>query len=148
MALGRAPRGLSEPLVWRRGPTTGPRHVQTATTRFRREDRLRLEFATRLDATPQARLVDRTGSPLQVPVAATSRADTGDEGLRWVVAEVTLAPLAAGDYEIELELAGGVSHELCVQRRALRPPRVGGLQLVVPTLTTQRLTTNDLLAPH
>ena len=109
VALGRAPRGLSEPLVWRRGPTTGPRHVQTANTRFRREDRLRLEFATRLDGAPQARLVDRTGSPLQVPVAATSRADTGDEGLRWVVAEVTLAPLASGDYEIELELAGGVA---------------------------------------
>jgi len=109
VALGRAPRGLSEPLVWRRGPTTGPRHLQTADTRFRREDRLRLEFATRLDGTPQARLVDRTGSPLQVPVAATSRADTGDEGLRWVVAEVTLAPLASGDYEIELELAGGVA---------------------------------------
>ena len=67
VALGRAPRGLSEPLVWRRGPTTGPRYVQTATTRFRREDRLRLEFATRLDGAPQARLVDRTGSPLQVP---------------------------------------------------------------------------------
>ena len=75
VALGRAPRGLSEPLVWRRGPTTGPRYVQTATTRFRREDRLRLEFATRLDGAPQARLVDRTGSPLQVPVASTARAD-------------------------------------------------------------------------
>ena len=109
VALGRAPRALSEPLVWRRGPTTGPRHVQTASTRFRREDRLRLEFATRLDDTPQARLVDRTGSPLQVPVAATTRADRDDEGLRWVVAEVTLAPLAAGEYEIELELAGGVA---------------------------------------
>ena len=30
VAMGRAPRGLSEPLVWRRGPTTGPRFVQTA----------------------------------------------------------------------------------------------------------------------
>jgi len=62
------------------------------------------------DAAPQARLVDRTGSPLQVPVASTTRTDAGDEGLRWVVAEGTLAPLAAGDYEIELELAGGASH--------------------------------------
>jgi hypothetical protein len=109
VALGRAPRGLSEPLVWRRGPTTGPRYVQTAGTRFRREDRLRLEFATRLDGASQARLVDRTGSPLQVPVASSARADADDEGLRWVVADVTLAPLATGDYEIELELAGGVT---------------------------------------
>ena len=110
VSLGRAPRGLSDPLVWRRGPSTGPRHVQTATTRFRREDRLRLEFATRLDGAPQARLVDRTGSPLQVPVASSVRADADDEGLRWVVAEVMLAPLATGDYEIELELAGGPSN--------------------------------------
>jgi VWFA-related protein len=110
VALGRAPRGLSEPLVWRRGPSTGPRYVQTAATRFRREDRLRLEFATRLDGAPQARLVDRTGNPLQVPVTSSARADADDEGLRWVVAEVALAPLAAGDYEIELELAGGASH--------------------------------------
>jgi VWFA-related protein len=109
VALGRAPRGLSEPLVWRRGPTTGPRFVQTATTRFRREDRLRLEFATRLDSTPQARLMDRTGNPLGVPVTATSRADQEDEGVRWVVAEVVLAPLASGEYEVELELAGGVT---------------------------------------
>ena len=110
VALGRAPRGLSEPLVWRRGPTTGPRYVQTAATRFRREDRLRLEFATRLDGAPQARLVDRTGTPLQVPVSSSARADADDEGLRWVVAEVALAPLAPGDYEIELELAGGPSN--------------------------------------
>ena len=108
VTLGRAPRGLSEPLVWRRGPTTGPRYVQTASTRFRREDRLRLEFATRIDGVPQARMVDRTGSLLQVPVASTARADADDEGLRWVVADVTLAPLAAGDYEIEIELTGGV----------------------------------------
>ena len=71
---------------------------------------MRLEFATLLDGTPSARLVDRVGSPLQVPVTATTRADAGDEGLRWVVAEVALAPLAAGDYEMELELTGGASH--------------------------------------
>jgi hypothetical protein len=45
-----------------------------------------------------------------VPVTSSARADADDEGLRWVVAEVALAPLAAGDYEIELELAGGASH--------------------------------------
>ena len=91
------------------GPTTGRAMSRRPTRASAARIALRLEFATRLDGTPQARLVDRTGSPLQVPVAATSRADTGDEGLRWVVAEVTLAPLASGDYEIELELAGGVA---------------------------------------
>ena len=61
VSMGRAPRGLSEPLVWHRGPTTGPRFVQTTATRFQRQERLRLEFATLLDGTPSARLVDRVG---------------------------------------------------------------------------------------
>jgi hypothetical protein len=108
--LARAPRGLSEPLVWRRGPSTGPRFVQTATSRFQRQDRLRLEFATRLDSAPVGRLVDRTGGILQVPVVVTSRADEGEEGLRWIVAEVALAPLAQGEYEVEVEVPSGGTH--------------------------------------
>ncbi len=108
--LARAPRGLSEPLVWRRGLSTGPRFVQTATSRFQRQDRLRLEFATRLDSLPTGRLVDRAGNILQVPVVATSRPDEGDEGLRWIVAEVALAPLAQGEYEVEVEVPSGGTH--------------------------------------
>lgn len=110
VALARAPRGLSEPLVWRRGPSTGPRFVQTATSRFQRQDRLRLEFATRLDGTPIGRLVDRAGNVLQVPVVAQSRPDEDEVGLRWVVAEVALAPLAQGEYEVEVEVPSGGTH--------------------------------------
>ena len=108
--LARAPRGLSEPLVWRRGPSTGPRFVQTATSRFQRQDRLRLEFATRLDSAPAGRLVDRAGSMLQVPVVVTSRSDEAEGGLRWIVAEVALAPLAQGEYEVEVEVPSGGTH--------------------------------------
>jgi VWFA-related protein len=110
VAMSRAPRGLSEPLVWRRGPTTGPRFVQTTATGFQRQDRLRLEFATLSDGKPSARLVDRVGNPLQVPVSASIRPDAQDPALRWVVAELALAPLAAGSYEVELELTAGMRH--------------------------------------
>jgi hypothetical protein len=110
VSMGRAPRGISEPLVWHRGPTTGPRFVQTTATRFQRQERVRLEFATLLDGKPSARLVDRVGNPLQVPVTASIRADDQDPNLRWVVAEVALAPLAPGSYEVELELTASTRH--------------------------------------
>jgi hypothetical protein len=71
---------------------------------------VRLEFATLVDGKPSARLVDRAGNPLQVPVTASIRTDDQDANLRWVVAEVALAPLAAGSYEVELELTPSSRH--------------------------------------
>lgn len=66
---------------------------------------MRLELAA--DAgTASARLLDRSGKPLQVPVQISERADAA-EGIRWIVAEVTLAPLAPGDYAVEVAAAGG-----------------------------------------
>jgi hypothetical protein len=47
-----------------------------------------------------ARLLDRTGKPLAVPVVAATRTDT--DGTRWATGELALAPLGAGDYVIEV----------------------------------------------
>lgn len=83
----------------RRGPTTGNRDVPTADLRFRRSEQLRVEVpapAAELDA----RLLDRTGKPLPVPVITAARQDA--DGTRWQTAQVALAPLAPGDYVIEL----------------------------------------------
>ena len=91
--------------MWRRGPSTGPKYVKTADPRFQRSDRMRLEFATSANGAT-ARLLDRAGKPLQVPVQVTERTDA--DGIRWIVADVTLAPLAASDYAIEVS-AGGAS---------------------------------------
>jgi VWFA-related protein len=99
------PSPIGEAALWRRGGSTGPQFVRTADPRFQRSDRLRLEFAT--DTTgATARLLDRFGKALQVPVQVSERADA--ESIRWIVADVTLAPLAAGDYAIEVT-AGGVT---------------------------------------
>jgi VWFA-related protein len=82
------------PLVLRRGPSTGTAFVPTADLRFRRQERIRVELPTALTSVEGA-LVDRTGKPLGVPV----RLDVPGGG-KPVIAEVSLAPLAAGDYAI------------------------------------------------
>src|SRR5687767_3249326 len=92
---------LGEAVLWRRGPSTGIQFVRTADPRFQRSERVKLELATGATAMPVGRMLDRTGKALQVPVRVTERTDaTG--GLRWIVAEATLAPLAPGDYAIEV----------------------------------------------
>jgi VWFA-related protein len=97
------PSRLGEAVLWRRGPTTGPRHLMTADPRFQRSERLRLELATTAAGMPAARMLDRAGNPLQIPVALTDRQDASGE-FRWIVVDATLAPLAAGDYAIEVTL--------------------------------------------
>lgn len=94
---------LGESLMLRRGPSTGPRYVATADPRFQKSDRLRLEMPTLLDANATARLLDRTGKPLLVPVTTSDRRDeTG--GFRWVIVDATLAPLAPGEYAVEVSV--------------------------------------------
>lgn len=95
--------GLGTPVVWRRGPSTGPRHLQTADPRFSRSERIRLELATTVPGTAGARLLDRAGQPLQVPVQVSARPDDSGQ-FRWIVADAALAPLAPGQYAIEVTL--------------------------------------------
>jgi len=94
---------LGAPVVWRRGPSTGPRHLQTADARFSRSERLRLELPTTMSGSAAARLLDRAGQPLQVPVQVSDRPDDSGQ-FRWIVADATLAPLAPGQYTIEVTL--------------------------------------------
>jgi hypothetical protein len=86
-------------LFIRRGVTTGNREVPTADLRFRRNEQLRVEIPAP-EGTSTARLLDRKGKPLAVPVTAAVREDA--DGSRWQTAQLALAPLAAGDYVIEL----------------------------------------------
>jgi VWFA-related protein len=91
----------TQPLMFRRGSATGNRFVPAADFRFSRTERLRLELPIAASAKPEpARLLDRTGKALPIPVAISERTD--DAGQRWLTADVTLAPLAAADYAVEL----------------------------------------------
>ena len=75
-AIPEAP-GSAGALFVRRGPTTGNKEVPTADLRFRRSESVRVEIPTSADAAGTARLLDRTGKPLAVPVAAAIRDDAG-----------------------------------------------------------------------
>ena len=87
-------------LFIRRGPTTGNREVPTADLRFRRSEQVRVEIPAGDATAVTARLLDRTGKALNVPVTAAVRDDP--DGSRWQTAQLALAPLAPGDYVVEI----------------------------------------------
>jgi VWFA-related protein len=94
---------LGTPVVWRRGPSTGPKYLRTADVRFSRSERIRLELPTTVPGSAAARMLDRAGQLLQVPVQVSDRPDDSGE-FRWIVADSVLAPLAPGQYTIEVSL--------------------------------------------
>jgi len=103
IALPADPEGTGAIFV-RRGPPNGTRDVPTADLRFRRSEQLRVEVPAPGSAALSARLLDRTGKALGVPVAASVRDDP--DGSRWQVAQVSLAPLAPADYLVEVSSEG------------------------------------------
>jgi len=110
---------VGAPLLFRRGPTTGNVWLPAADRRFNRSERVRLEAPLAAGAaSPTGRLLDRTGQPLEVPVAVSERSD-GDR--RWLVAEMALAPLTSGDYVVELAATGtGTTEKAVVGIRVIR----------------------------
>jgi VWFA-related protein len=100
-----APPGTAGALLYRRGPATGGQERPTADRRFRRSERLRVEVPVSGEGPASARLLDRTGTPLAVPLETAARARP--DGSRWASVQLALAPLGPSDYLIELT-AGGV----------------------------------------
>jgi VWFA-related protein len=96
----------AQPMLFRRGPVTGNRLVPAATYLFSRTERARFEFPTSADVKAgAARLLDREGQPLAIPVTVSERTDE-KTSQHWIAADITLAALAAGDYAIELTTSG------------------------------------------
>jgi VWFA-related protein len=77
----------------------GTREIPTADLRFRRTERIVVETPASVGGDISARLLGRTGHALNVPVTATLRNDA--DGTRWRRVEITLAPLAPGEYIVE-----------------------------------------------
>jgi VWFA-related protein len=104
--LDLAPGAPPQPLLFRRGPSTGNRIQPAADFQFSRAERARVELPLRADMKPASgRLLDRNGQALQVPVTIGERTDTAT-GQRWLTADVTLAALGSGEYVIEVSAAG------------------------------------------
>jgi VWFA-related protein len=95
------PQPQASGAIWiRRGASTGNRDVPTADLRFRRSEQAKVEIPTLAADAGPARLLDRAGNALSVPVTAAVRNDA--DGSRWLTGQLALAPLAPGDYVIEL----------------------------------------------
>jgi hypothetical protein len=91
-------------VVLRRSVTTGNQPMPTADRRFRRTERISVEVPTTATDAGAAQLLNRAGQTMPVPVTAAIRDDA--DGSRWRTAQLTLAPLAPGDYVVE-QSAGG-----------------------------------------
>jgi len=105
-------------LFFRRGPGTGNQEIATADARFRRNETLRIATPASASTAPAAaRLLDRTGKALAVPVALSTLNES--DGSRWLAAQASLAPLGPGDYLIEIAGTSGGS-----ERRTLVAFRV------------------------
>ena len=93
---------LGAPLMYRAlpGPTAPLR--PSADLQFRRNERVHIEWktATAFD-TREARLLDRAGNPLPVQVTLGEKPGV-------LAADCNLAPLAAGDYILDLTVTSGV----------------------------------------
>lgn len=97
--------GAADLLVFRALPSPRAVPQRTADPVFRRTERLHLEWPVGAAVDSQgARLLNRQGEPLPVPIAVTERAD-GDRMV--LVADLPLAPLAPADYIVELTAARG-----------------------------------------
>ena len=108
---------LGQPSLFRRGPFVGPEWAPAADLRFRRQERVKIETAIVGAVEPvSARLLDRTGKPLPLPVVSSERQEGG---ARIVSGDVALAPLTAGDYILEISVGSGSA-----ARRALAAFRI------------------------
>jgi VWFA-related protein len=112
--------GLPDPLLFRRGPATGNRLTPAGEPGFSRTERARFEVPLTGDAgVSAARVLDRTGSPIELPVTLSERTDAA--GHRWATADVILAALAPGDYLMEVSGAtAGAEHKLLTAFRVTR----------------------------
>jgi hypothetical protein len=97
--IAEGPRGLGMPILMRRGPFTTLPFEPAGDRRFRRNETLRVQAVLAPAGSARVRLLDRNGRPMNVPVSAK---ESDAEGVHWVSGDVVLAPLAAGEYLVEI----------------------------------------------
>jgi VWFA-related protein len=111
------PKAL-EPVMFKRGLSTGNRLQPSASFEFSRTERLQLQLPLSADAKPgTGRFLDRNAQPLQIPVQIGEKQDP--DGQRWLTADATLSALGAGDYVVEITVVNGGA-----EQRVLTPVRV------------------------
>jgi hypothetical protein len=72
-----------------------------------------------VETSVRAELLDRNGGSMTVPVATAVKRDA-QSGVTWGAADVSLGPLAAGDYAVRLVMQRGqVRHERLIAFRVV-----------------------------
>jgi VWFA-related protein len=78
-----------------------------ASPQFRRTERIRIRWPIlRKGDSPVARVLGRDGKPIDLAVTVSERAEAG---MPWIVADLNLAPLTAGEYVIEVRAGDSVA---------------------------------------
>jgi VWFA-related protein len=94
---------LGDPLIYRMATPTSPRPA--GSVEFRRTERIQVRWpVTRAIDGRQGRMLGRDGVPLEL---SPTLSDREEGGTRFVVADLNLAPLTAGEYIIEVTATGG-----------------------------------------
>lgn len=100
---------LGRPLAYRAASAAASAYKPLAAFQFRRTERIRVEWPVLLPPDAHsARLLDRSGKPLAIPMSTAVRDSSGTPML---TTELNLAPLAAGDYVIEVTVRAGETTE-------------------------------------
>jgi VWFA-related protein len=106
---GQGAMALGQPVIFRRGPFTGTTFQPAADLRFRRQEWIRVEVSKVGTSDEVAgRILDRAGNPLNIPVRVSERTEGSAV---WIQGEVALAPLAVGDYRVEISARGASTTE-------------------------------------
>ena len=96
---------LGKPIAYRAASAAASAYRPLAAFQFRRTERVRIEWpALQALESHQARLLDRTGKPIAIPLTTAMR-DNG--GTQMLATDLNLAPLSNGDYLIEVTAKGG-----------------------------------------
>jgi VWFA-related protein len=110
---------LQQPLLFRRGLSTGNRLQPAANFQFSRTERLHLELPIATATPGTGRLLDRNAQSLQIPVQVGEKMDA--DGQRWLTADATLSALGAGDYVLEVTMtADGTEQRVLTGIRVTR----------------------------
>ncbi len=100
---------LGRPIVYRAASPAAAALRPAAAFSFRRTERLRVEWPLlQAVASSQARLLDRNGKPVALPMTISTREAGGSTSL---TTDLNMAPLGAGDYLIEIAVKAGETTE-------------------------------------
>ena len=96
---------LGKPLAYRAASAAASAYRPLAAFQFRRTERVRIEWpVVQPLESHQARLLDRTGKPIAIPLTTNVRESAGTTLL---TTELSLAPFSNGDYLIEVSAKAG-----------------------------------------